>query len=114
VERKNREGELLTGGEYEYTALGELVSAKDVLGNPVKAGYDLMGRRIVMESDDMGRKENVYAAFTLNFENEEQAGNKAAEIQVQIERGGQYEYNRNETMRVEQNDSSLTIYYGRL
>jgi hypothetical protein len=58
-------------------------------------------------------KENVYAVFTLDFENEGQAKSKADEIRSQISSGELYEYNHNETIRVEQNDRSLTIYYGR-
>ncbi len=59
--RYGKEGnKVLAMGEYEYNALGELLQALDYKKNPLKAQYDMLGRRISMESADIGKKEYGY------------------------------------------------------
>jgi RHS repeat-associated protein len=43
-----------------YNAVGEMLKALDFEGNPLTVEYDWIGRRIAMESADMGRKEYRY------------------------------------------------------
>jgi hypothetical protein len=58
-------------------------------------------------------KNDVYAVFTLEFTNENRAGNKAAQINDQAGRGRAYGYNEGETIRAEQIGNKVIIYYGK-
>ncbi len=50
----------LTRADYEYNELGEMLVAYDANRNPISVEYDLVGRRIALESKDSGRKEYIY------------------------------------------------------
>jgi RHS repeat-associated protein len=62
VERLDARGKLLTKATYRYNALGEMTLALDAAGNPLKVVYDLLGRRISLESADSGRTDYTYNA----------------------------------------------------
>ena len=72
----------MTRGTYEYNALGELLEALDYNKNPLTVKYDLLGRKLSMESDDMGKKEYGYdQAGNLSWESDSvlaKAGNRIA------------------------------------
>ncbi|MBE6350910.1 MAG: hypothetical protein E7062_09230, partial [Spirochaetaceae bacterium] len=59
VKRDSNDKEL-TRAEYEYNVLGEMEVAYDAKRNPIKVEYDLIGRRVALESKDSGRKEYIY------------------------------------------------------
>ena len=65
VERLDKDENLLTKARYEYSLLGEMLKAYDAKGNIISINYDLLGRRISLESLDMGRKEWNYDAKGL-------------------------------------------------
>ena len=65
VERLDKDENLLTKARYEYSLLGEMLKAYDAKGNIISVNYDLLGRRISLESLDMGRKEWNYDAKGL-------------------------------------------------
>lgn len=65
VERLDKDENLLTKARYEYSLLGEMLKAIDAQGNIISVNYDLLGRRISLESLDMGRKEWNYDAKGL-------------------------------------------------
>ncbi len=54
VRRLDKNGSLLTKAKYEYSVLGEMLRAYDAKENIVSVGYDLLGRRISLESLDAG------------------------------------------------------------
>ena len=60
VERLDKNGTRLTKGRYEYSVLGEMLRAYDANENIVSVTYDLLGRRVALESKDSGRKEWRY------------------------------------------------------
>jgi hypothetical protein len=49
-------GKELTRCDYEYNELGEMLCATDAKKNEIKAGYDMLGRRVRLESTDTGKK----------------------------------------------------------
>jgi RHS repeat-associated protein len=53
-------GKELTRCDYEYNELGEMLCATDAKKNEIKAGYDMLGRRVRLESTDTGKKEFFY------------------------------------------------------
>ncbi len=54
-------GTVLTGAAYAYSALGELLEAVDFAGNRVvRSEYDLLGRRVRLESPDAGVVDLAY------------------------------------------------------
>ncbi|QHX42241.1 hypothetical protein GWP43_00860 [Treponema vincentii] len=60
VERRDKADNILTKGRYEYSVLGEMLRAYDANENIVSVTYDLLGRRVALESKDTGRKEWRY------------------------------------------------------
>jgi len=58
--KENIKGKQLTSVKYEYNVMGEMLKAWDVAGNPITVEYDLLGRRISLESLDGGRQEFFY------------------------------------------------------
>ena len=65
VERCDKSNAVLTEARYEYSLLGEMLKAYDAKDNIISVNYDLLGRRISLESLDMGRKEWNYDAKGL-------------------------------------------------
>jgi YD repeat-containing protein len=51
------EQNLLTSATYNYNAIGEMTEAIDHHKNILSVEYDMMGRRIAMQSPDLGRKD---------------------------------------------------------
>jgi len=80
TERRDKNNALLTHARYEYNGIGEMLRALDAAGNPLTLTYDLMGRRLSMESADMGRVE--YAYNTL--------GQLEEETNSELRKKGQY------------------------
>ncbi|MDR2184336.1 MAG: hypothetical protein LBO80_01510, partial [Treponema sp.] len=76
----NMETEPLTSASYRYNGIGELLEALDHADNPLRVEYDLAGRRIAIESRDLGRKEYRY----------DEAGNLAAERDSVLQRQGKW------------------------
>ncbi len=62
VSRLDASGTLLTGASYEYDGLGQVLTVLDLRGNAVRSAYDLMGRRIRLESPDAGVVEYAFDA----------------------------------------------------
>ncbi|MDR1418848.1 MAG: transposase, partial [Treponema sp.] len=62
VRREDGEGRELNRAGYRYNGLGEMLVATDGKGNELSVSYDLAGRRVGMESRDMGRKTYGYDA----------------------------------------------------
>ena len=82
VERLDKNGTRLTKGRYEYSVLGEMLRAYDANGNIVSVTYDLLGRRIALESKDTGRKEWRYdSKGLLEAETDSLLRSKMSEIQ---------------------------------
>ena len=63
MERRDKTGALLTHARYEYNGIGEMLRAYDAADNPLTLTYDLLGRRLSMESADTGRVEYTYNAL---------------------------------------------------
>jgi YD repeat-containing protein len=85
VRREDREGRELNRAGYRYNGVGEMLLAVDGKGNGLSVSYDLAGRRVGMESPDMGRKTYGYDA----------AGNLAEESDTVLRDRGErirYEY----------------------
>jgi RHS repeat-associated protein len=107
IEKYGKDGETLTSVRYNYNGLGELVEARDYAGNPLLVEYDLMGRRVAMESGDIGRKEYVYDRY----------GNLAYETDSVLRGKGQkirYEYDDlDRLVTIDYPESGDTVYeYG--
>jgi len=82
VERRDKANNILTKGRYEYSVLGEMLRAYDANENIVSVTYDLLGRRIALESKDTGRKEWRYDhKGLLEAESDSQLRAKLSEIQ---------------------------------
>ena len=82
VERLDKNGTRLTKGRYEYSVLGEMLRAYDANENIVSVTYDLLGRRIALESKDTGRKEWRYdSKGLLEAETDSLLRSKLSEIQ---------------------------------
>ena len=60
VIRLDASGKELTRCDYEYSELGEMLLATDAKKNEIQAGYDMLGRRVRLESTDTGKKEFFY------------------------------------------------------
>ena len=82
VERLDKNGTRLTKGRYEYSVLGEMLRAYDANENIVSVTYDLLGRRVALESKDTGRKEWRYdSKGLLEAESDSLLRSKLSEIQ---------------------------------
>ena len=82
VERRDKANNILTKGRYEYSVLGEMLRAYDAHENIVSVTYDLLGRRIALESKDTGRKEWRYdSKGLLEAETDSLLRSKLSEIQ---------------------------------
>ena len=82
VERLDKNGAVLTKGRYEYSVLGEMLRAYDANENIVSVTYDLLGRRVALESKDTGRKEWRYdSKGLLEAESDSLLRSKLSEIQ---------------------------------
>jgi len=82
VERLDKNGARLTKGRYEYSVLGEMLRAYDANENIVSVTYDLLGRRVALESKDTGRKEWRYdSKGLLEAETDSLLRSKLSEIQ---------------------------------
>ena len=82
VERLDKNGTRLTKGRYEYSVLGEMLRAYDANENIVSVTYDLLGRRVALESKDSGRKEWRYdSKGLLEAESDSLLRSKLSEIQ---------------------------------
>ncbi|WP_081984422.1 toxin TcdB middle/N-terminal domain-containing protein [Treponema sp. OMZ 838] len=82
VERLDKNGTRLTKGRYEYSVLGEMLRAYDANENIVSVTYDLLGRRVALESKDSGRKEWRYdSKGLLEAETDSLLRSKLSEIQ---------------------------------
>ncbi|WP_038099873.1 RHS repeat domain-containing protein, partial [Treponema pedis] len=77
---------VLTKAKYEYSVLGEMLRAYDAKENIVSVGYDLLGRRISLESLDAGRKEWIYDdKGRLKAETDSVLRSKASEIRYEYD-----------------------------
>ena len=82
VERLDKNGTRLTKGRYEYSVLGEMLRAYDANENIVSVTYDLLGRKVALESKDTGRKEWRYdSKGLLEAETDSLLRSKLSEIQ---------------------------------
>ncbi|WP_369011067.1 RHS repeat domain-containing protein, partial [uncultured Treponema sp.] len=82
VERRDKADNILTKGRYEYSVLGEMLRAYDANENIVSVTYDLLGRRVALESKDTGRKEWRYdSKGLLEAESDSLLRSKLSEIQ---------------------------------
>jgi len=84
VERRDADGKMLTHARYEYNNMGEMLQALDAAGNPLKVEYDLLGRRLALESADMGRNEYTFNAKG-QLENETTSELRAQGRQIRYE-----------------------------
>ena len=82
VERLDKNGTRLTKGRYEYSVLGEMLRAYDANENIVSVTYDLLGRKVALESKDTRRKEWRYDhKGLLEAESDSLLRSKLSEIQ---------------------------------
>ena len=82
VERRDKANNILTKGRYEYSVLGEMLRSYDANENIVSVTYDLLGRRVALESKDTGRKEWRYDnKGLLEAESDSLLRSKLSEIQ---------------------------------
>ena len=107
IVKYDNEGKELTKGIYEYNSIGELESAYDAQENPITVKYDMLGRKISLESKDSGRKEYFYDA----------SGNLIEETDSKLKKNGKsikYEYDgMNRLVKIDYPDSTdITYYYG--
>ena len=105
--KKDKSGKQLTEVGYNYNELEEMLSAFDAKGHPIKAEYDLLGRRTALESLDSGRQEFFY----------DESSNLVRETNsVLRERNKQiiYEYDGlNRLIKIDYPDTEDTVYtYG--
>ena len=86
VERRDKNNTLLTKAKYEYSVLGEMLRAYDAKDNLLAVNYDMLGRRISLESLDMGRKEwNYDDKGRLEYENDSVLRSKLASIKYEYD-----------------------------
>ena len=86
VERLDKNNSLLTKAKYEYSVLGEMLRAYDAKDNLLAVNYDMLGRRISLESKDTGKKEWIYDdKGRLQAETDSVLKNKAAEIRYEYD-----------------------------
>ena len=86
VERRDKNNTLLTKARYEYSVLGEMLKAYDAKDNLLAVNYDMLGRRISLESLDMGRKEwNYDDKGRLEYENDSVLRSKLASIKYEYD-----------------------------
>ncbi|EMB29031.1 RHS repeat-associated core domain-containing protein [Treponema denticola H1-T] len=86
VERLDKNNSLLTKAKYEYSVLGEMLKAYDAKDNLLAVNYDMLGRRISLESKDTGKKEWIYdEKGRLYAETDSVLKNKAAEIRYEYD-----------------------------
>ena len=86
VERRDKNNTLLTKARYEYSVLGEMFKAYDAKDNLLAVNYDMLGRRISLESLDMGRKEwNYDDKGRLEYENDSVLRSKLASIKYEYD-----------------------------
>ena len=86
VERLDKNNSLLTKARYEYSVLGEMLKAYDAKDNLLAVNYDMLGRRISLESKDTGKKEWIYDnKGRLYAETDSVLKNKAAEIRYEYD-----------------------------
>jgi RHS repeat-associated protein len=107
VMRYNSQGKSLSGGQYRYNGLGELLEALDDAGNALITTYDELGRMKSMESGDIGKKEYWYDG----------AGNLAEESDNELRKQGKrirYEYDGlNRLVKINYPRSGMVVYeYG--
>jgi YD repeat-containing protein len=60
IRKRDAEGELLTRASYEYTIMGELETVTDAKGSQSRFSYDLLGRRVELESPQSGLTHYTY------------------------------------------------------
>ncbi|WP_253687454.1 MULTISPECIES: RHS repeat-associated core domain-containing protein [unclassified Treponema] len=86
VERRDKNNTLLTKAKYEYSVLGEMLRAYDAKDNLLAVNYDMLGRRISLESLDMGRKEWSYDdKGRLEYETDSVLRSKLASIKYEYD-----------------------------
>ncbi|WP_255804679.1 RHS repeat-associated core domain-containing protein [Treponema putidum] len=86
VERRDKNNTLLTKARYEYSVLGEMLKAYDAKDNLLAVNYDMLGKRISLESLDMGRKEwNYDDKGRLEYENDSVLRSKLASIKYEYD-----------------------------
>ncbi|WP_253703606.1 RHS repeat domain-containing protein [Treponema denticola] len=86
VERLDKNNSILTKAKYEYSVLGEMLKAYDAKDNLLAVNYDMLGRRISLESKDTGKKEWIYDdKGRLYAETDSVLKNKAAEIRYEYD-----------------------------
>ncbi|UTC75805.1 RHS repeat-associated core domain-containing protein [Treponema sp. OMZ 792] len=86
VERLDKNNTLLTKARYEYSVLGEMLKAYDAKDNLLAVNYDMLGRRISLESLDMGRKEwNYDDKGRLEYESDSVLRSKLASIKYEYD-----------------------------
>jgi RHS repeat-associated protein len=89
VERRDPGGRVLSEGAYRYNGLGEMEAALDAGGNALEIRYDLLGRKLSMESPDMGRTEYGYNGLgQLERESTSELRAKGKEIRYEYDRYG--------------------------
>ncbi|MGO9310990.1 MAG: toxin TcdB middle/N-terminal domain-containing protein, partial [Spirochaetia bacterium] len=85
VRKRDADDRVLTGASYGYDALGQILDVIDNAGNSVTSTYDMMGRRVRLESSDAGVVEYSYDG----------AGNLSRKVDSERRRRGesiQYSY----------------------
>jgi RHS repeat-associated protein len=85
VRKLDADERVLTGARYVYDVLGQILDVIDNAGNTVRSSYDLMGRRVRLESPDAGIVEYSY----------DEAGNLSRKVDSERRRRGesiQYTY----------------------
>ena len=107
VAKKDSTGRQLTEATYRYSAMGEMLEARDAKGHPIKAEYDMLGRRTALESPDGGRQEFAYDECS-NLARETSSVLRGRSKQILYEYDG-----LNRLVRVDYPDTVDTLYtYG--
>ena len=101
-------GRRLTEATYRYSAMGEMLEARDAKGHPIKAEYDMLGRRTALESPDGGRQEFAYDECS-NLARETSSVLRGRSKQILYEYDG-----LNRLTRIDYPDTGDTLYaYGK-
>ena len=79
VRKLDADERLLTGASYTYDVLGQNLDVIDNVGNAVRSRFDLMGRRVRLESPDAGIVEFTY----------DEAGNLSRKVDSERRRRGE-------------------------